>query len=194
MTSKQIIIGIIVVAIVALAVYFRRRCLGYRRDALREQMVRLWIEHVDRTREFIVATLENLPDADAIGARLQKNQDQIAALIGAYYGRANEQRLAALLHEHIDIAAKIVNAYKRSEPAEELVKTWYKNADEISNAFKDMNRKFDVSKMMRAHLDTTAAYLTARVKKDWGAAVILSDRVIDQAVHMAHSITDVIRK
>jgi hypothetical protein len=43
---------------------------------------------------------------------------------------------------------------------------------------------------MRSHLDATNALLEARLAHDWARAEVLHDHVIDQAIHMADTLTD----
>lgn len=47
--------------------------------ALRQDMRRLWTEHVIWTRDYIVAAVADQPDQQAAATRLMKNQDDIGA-------------------------------------------------------------------------------------------------------------------
>ena len=49
---------------------------------------KLWSDHVIWTREYIVAAVAGTPDADAAAGRLLKNQEDIGAAIGPFYGQA----------------------------------------------------------------------------------------------------------
>jgi hypothetical protein len=191
--------AVVIVLIIIIAVYLWKKkveCKCKTKCALRTKMHRLWFDHVDRTNLFIVSTLENLPDAAIVAAHLQENQDDIAAAIGQVYGSAAATSLAALLHEHIDIAGKLVAAYKMPGSKQQttaLSAAWYTNADKIAAFLAAANKRWPLdaaSTMMRAHLDTTAAYLTARLERDWKKASMLHDQVVDQAIHMADVLTD----
>ena len=85
---------------------------GRRARGLHDEMARLWFDHVDRTNLFIISTLGGLPDASAVAAHLQANQDDIGAALGKYYGKAAGKTVANLLHEHISIAGQIVVTLK----------------------------------------------------------------------------------
>ena len=77
---------------------------------LRQDMRRLWSDHVIWTREYIVAAVANTADQQAAAARLMKNQEHIGAAVAAYYGKPAGDKLTALLKEHITIAVDLVAA------------------------------------------------------------------------------------
>jgi hypothetical protein len=163
------------------------------REGLRATMHRLWFDHVDRTNIFILSALRKAADTSVQAAHLHENQDQIAAALGKYYGPATRAAAAKLLHEHIDIAGRLVVAHRDRRPTAALTAAWYRNADEISALLSRANRRWPypaMRAMMRAHLDATAAYLAALLGRDWARAVRLHDRVVDQAIHMADALTD----
>ena len=69
--------------------------------ALREEMRKLWEDHITWTRLAIVSFAAGSPELPATEARLLRNQSDIAAAIRPYYGRAASHRLRTLLREHI---------------------------------------------------------------------------------------------
>src|SRR5437867_2470456 len=78
--------------------------------ALRTTMRELWMDHVVWTREYIVATLFNLP-ADykkTTADRLFKNQEDIGNAIIPYYGRQAGTQLTKLLKDHITIGTEVI--------------------------------------------------------------------------------------
>ncbi|HET9831448.1 MAG TPA: hypothetical protein VFP91_07055 [Vicinamibacterales bacterium] len=78
-------------------------------------MRKLWTDHVVWTRDYIIAAVDNKPDASAALNRLMKNQDDIGASVGKYYGAANGQKLTSLLKEHIAQAGDVVKAAKNGD-------------------------------------------------------------------------------
>src|SRR5437016_10155040 len=64
---------------------------------LRNDMRRLWEDHIIYTRNFIVSFAGNLPDQDAVSARLMKNQEDIGNAISSFYRDAAGTQLTALL-------------------------------------------------------------------------------------------------
>src|SRR5882672_11118548 len=54
---------------------------------LREDMRKLWSDHVIWTREYIVAAIAGSPAANAAATRLLKNQDDIGGAVAGFYGK-----------------------------------------------------------------------------------------------------------
>src|SRR5499427_11092004 len=75
--------------------------------AFRNDMRKLWEDHIAYTRNFIISALAGLEDEGKIAERLLGNQDDIGAAIKPYYGDAAGKQLASLLRDHILIAAEI---------------------------------------------------------------------------------------
>src|SRR5262245_45285414 len=79
---------------------------------LRTAMRQLWEDHISYTRNYIISALADLPDTDAVGKRLLKNQDDIGDAIKPYYGAEAGKKLSGLLRDHILIAVEVVKAAK----------------------------------------------------------------------------------
>ena len=165
-------------------------------DDLRADMRKLWEDHVTWTRVFIISALADLPDKPAATERLLKNQVDIGNAIKPFYGAAAGDKLAALLKDHILIAADIVTAAKAGQTpqVESAKKRWVANADEIAAFLSGANPKHwpaaEMKQMMRAHLDLTTAELMARLNKDWAGDVAAYEKVHMQILHMADMLAD----
>ena len=153
---------------------------------LRVGMRKLWDDHVTYTRNYIISSLANLEDAGIVAGRLLKNQDDIGNAIKPIYGVEAGNKLAALLREHITIAAEVVKAAKMNNN-EELTKAnkkWYANADEIALFLSSANpnwRKDDLKIMLYTHLESTTQEVVSRLKKDWASDINAFDK---DHVHM----------
>lgn len=80
--------------------------------ALREDMRRLWGDHITYTRNFIVSNAAGLGDTAHVTQRLLRNQDEIGDAIKPFYGDAAGGKLAGLLRGHITLAARAFAAAK----------------------------------------------------------------------------------
>src|SRR3989338_4380121 len=67
---------------------------------LRLAMRKLWEDHIQYTRNYIISALADLEDVDAIAGRLLKNQDDIGDAIKPYYGEDAGKKLESLLKDH----------------------------------------------------------------------------------------------
>ena len=135
------------------------------------------------------------PDAGVTANRLLQNQDDIGAAVAAFYGDEAGAQLAALLREHILIAADLVSAAKAGDGAEVAVQheLWYANADEIAAFLASANPAWPeetLAEMMRTHLDQTLAEATARMQGEWETDVALYDQIVDHILEMADTLSD----
>jgi hypothetical protein len=157
----------------------------------RNQMRKLWEDHIVWTRMFIVSAVAELPDTNTAAGRLLANQDHIADAIKPYYGDQAGEALAALLRDHILIAADILNAAKSGDSAgvEEANARWHDNANEIADFLSAANPtswpQSEMREMMAEHLEWTLAEAVARLNADWDADVAAYDRIHRDILHMA---------
>jgi hypothetical protein len=159
--------------------------------ALHDQMRKLWEDHITWTRNVIISFEADLPDLNAVLARLLQNQTDIGNAIKPFYGDAAGDQLTALLREHILGAAKVLGALKADDQAalQAALDAWYANAHDIAVFFNSLNPKSwplaEMDQMMRDHLDATTREAVARHQADWGADVAAYDAVHVQALAMA---------
>jgi hypothetical protein len=164
----------------------------------RNEMRKLWEDHITWTRNVIISFEVNLPDPAAtlpdLGAaldRLLRNQADIGNAIKPFYGAAAGDQLTALLREHILIAGEILTAAKTGD-ADGLADAqarWYANAHDIavflSTANPDNWPLAEMDQMLKDHLDATTAEVLARLNSDWTGDVAAYDDVHIQALGMA---------
>jgi hypothetical protein len=82
---------------------------------LKQDMRKLWTDHVVWTRDYIVAAVGDQPDAQAAANRLMKNQEDIGKAVSKFYGNAAGQQLTTLLKDHISIAVDLIKAAKAGD-------------------------------------------------------------------------------
>lgn len=169
------------------------------RSALSKAMRDLWADHVVWTRNYIIAATSDSPDAKAAADRLLANQEQIGQAIVPYYGQAAGSKLTALLKDHILIAVDLVAAAKANDQAKlkDADQRWHANAADIATFLSGANPNWPrdaVLSMMNEHLALTTQEATARLKKNWSEDVSTFDKIFDQAMMMADTLTDGIVK
>jgi hypothetical protein len=166
---------------------------------LRQDMRKLWTDHVVWTRDYIIAAVNDGPDAQAAANRLMKNQEDIGGAVGKIYGDPAGQQLTTLLKDHIGIAVDIVKAAKAGDTAgqQKADARWQQNAVDIADFLSKANPNWPratLVDMMKMHLSTTAAELTARLNKRWDDDVRAFDAVYDHILKMADALSDGIVK
>jgi hypothetical protein len=166
---------------------------------LKQDMRKLWTDHVVWTRDYIVAAVGDQPDAQAAAGRLMKNQEDIGAAVGKFYGAPAGQQLTTLLKQHISIAVDLIKAAKAGDKAGQQTADgkWQQNALEIAGFLSKANSNWPratLEDMMKKHLATTTDEVVARLTKNWDGDVRAFDAVYDHILHMSDALSDGIVK
>ena len=166
---------------------------------LKENMRKLWTDHVVYTRQYIVSTIANDPSASAAATRLMRNQEEIGNAIAPYYGSDAGMRLANLLKAHINIATEVVAAAKAGDNTKlaDADRRWHDNAVDIATFLANANPNWsrtDLINMLNEHLSLTTNEAVLRLQKRWTDDVNNFDRIYSQALSMADALTNGIIK
>ena len=156
----------------------------------RQDMRKLWEDHVTWTRLAVISLTTGSPDTEATVGRLLQNQDDIGDAIAPFYGEEAGNQLATLLREHITIAADLIAAAKEGNQPEVARQQarWEANADEIARFLNSANPRWKLDEtrsMLLEHLQLTTSEVVARLQSDWTADVAAYDEIHRQALHMA---------
>lgn len=159
----------------------------------------VWIEHILWTRLLLISIAESLNDLEATKARLLQNPKDVANVFKKYYGSTVADTIEKLLTEHLVIGANLITALKNKNEklADDLNKSWYKNADDMADAFSSINpfyEKEDVRNMLYEHLKLTTDEVSARLKKDYAADIKAYDLVQKEILKMSKFFVDGIVK
>ena len=163
--------------------------------ALRNDMRKLWEDHITWTRLAIISLTTESPDTEATVSRLLQNQTDLGDAIKPFYGEAAGDELTRLLREHILIAADIIAAAKAGDAdgVADGQARWRANADEIArflNAANPRSWKFrEMQEMLYEHLRLTTNEVVARLTGDWEADVATYDQIHLQALEMADELS-----
>ena len=159
--------------------------------ALRQEMRRLWEDHITWTRLAIISLTTDAPDTEATVGRLLKNQTDIGDAVKPFYGEAAGNELTRQLRLHILIAADVVAAAKAGNEAElaDAQARWQSNADDIAAVLNSVNPKYWELATMKAemhkHLDLTTQEAVARLQRNWSADVAAYDQIHEHILHMS---------
>jgi hypothetical protein len=166
---------------------------------LKQDMRKLWTDHVVWTRDYIVAAAGDQPDAQAAAGRLMKNQEDIGNAVAKFYGAPAGQQLTTLLKQHISIAVDLIKAAKAGDKAaqQQADSKWQQNGVEIADFLSKANPNWPratLVDMMKKHLATTTDEVVARLTKNWDGDVRAFDAVYDHILHMSDALSDGIVK
>jgi hypothetical protein len=163
--------------------------------ALRNDMRRLWEDHVTWTRLAVISLVAGSPDTDATVARLLRNQADIGNAVKPFYGRAAGNALTLELRRHILIAADLIAAAKAGDQAGLAAEQarWRRNADDIARLLSSANprnwKRAALLAMLDEHLRLTTQEAVARLQGNWTADVAAYDRIHRHALTMADALS-----
>jgi hypothetical protein len=166
---------------------------------LRQDMRKLWSDHVIWTRDYVVAAVGDQPDQQAAANRLMKNQEDLGAAVAVYYGKPAGDELTDLLKQHISIAVDVIKSAKAGDKsAQQLADIrWHRNGEEIADFLSKANANWPraaLVDMMNKHLSTTTSEVVARLNKNWDDDVRAFDAVYQHIVMMSDVLSDGIIK
>ena len=158
---------------------------------LRQEMRRLWEDHITWTRLAIISLTTDSPDTEATVGRLLQNQTDIGDAVKPFYGEAAGNELTRQLRLHILIAADVVAAARAGDETElaEALARWQSNADDIAAVLSSVNPDhWELATMkaeMRTHLELTTQEAVARLQGNWSADVAAYDQIHEHILHMS---------
>src|SRR5262249_27233605 len=145
--------------------------------ALRQDMRKLWEDHVTWTRLAVISLTTDSPDTQATVGRLLQNQSDIGNAIKPFYAKSAGTKLTRTLRDELPVAVDL-SAAARSGDQEAVASQqarWQANADEIAAFLSSANprswRPAEMRTMMRSHLRLTTNEVVARLTKNWPADV-----------------------
>lgn len=158
--------------------------------ALKNKMRLAWEQHVYWTRMVIISITERLKDQDATVKRLLRNPKDLADIFARYYSKSVADEIQRLVTEHLQIGGALITATRdrNVEEAAKLNQQWYKNADEMSEAFSRINpyyNKEELRKMFYRHLDLTKEELAKRLAGDHFTEIKVFDNAEQEILGMA---------
>jgi hypothetical protein len=167
---------------------------------LHQDMRRLWADHVNWTRGYIIAATSGSQSAPVVLNRLMRNQEDIGNAIKPFYGDAAGAKLTDLLKQHIAIAGELVAAAKAGDATKQADadRRWHDNAADIASFLANANPKNwtrdGLLEMLNNHLALTTREAVDRLKMNWTDDVPNFDNIFTQAMQMADALADGIVK
>jgi hypothetical protein len=164
--------------------------------ALRDDMRRLWEDHITWTRLAIISLTTGSPDTEATVGRLLRNQTDIGNAVKPFYGNAAGNALTKELRRHILIAADVIAAAKAGDTAKlaDAQARWAKNGDAIAALLHSVNPRHWKLAVLKAelkkHLKLTTEEVVARLEGDWTADVVAYEKIHDHALHLSDVLSD----
>lgn len=157
---------------------------------LTEYFRMLWGQHVFWTWMVVLGIIYNLPELEASTQRLLRNATDFANALRTFYGDESAETFENLFHEHITIAAELVNAANANDTnqVDSIWQRWVDNANQIAEFLASINPNWNIedwSAMLMEHIELLANNVTALLEHNYQAVVEGIDDVQSQAMEMA---------
>ena len=167
-----------------------RECISPKQVELLKQMNLVWEQHIMWTRMLLISIASDLKDLAATQTRLLQNPKDIANIFRKYYGNNAANRIQNLLTEHLAIGKDLIVALKNNnqEEARKLNDKWYRNADEMAEAFSSINPFYpreEIRKMLYEHLNLTSKEVEYRLNGNYTEDIRAYDMVQKEILKMA---------
>lgn len=146
-----------------------------------DAMRKLWEDHVTYTAFFYKAAINGGDDVGKVAERLLRNQDDIGTAVKPFYGEAAGNKLAALLREHILIAADLVKAAKAGDATgqDQASRKFFQNGDDLAVFLSSANPNWPRKTLevaLQGHLQMVIEQVGATLHKDTAAAIAAYDK------------------
>jgi len=163
--------------------------------SLRQDMRKLWADHVVWDRLFIIATVDNDGSAPFAVDRLMQNTIDLGNAFAPALGNQVGQNLTSLLREHILIGDDVAQAAVQGNTTgmQEANALWYQNAQQIALFLSNASSQwpFDsVLIMLNNHLNLTNIELLSRIQKNFTGDVVIFDAIFTQVMSMADTFSE----
>ncbi|MFC3747361.1 glycosyltransferase [Paenibacillus sp. GCM10012306] len=176
-----------------------KQCVSPAKVKLKEDLRKLWTDHVLWTRSYIVSALAGLEDKDETLKRLLKNQQDLGDAFKPFYGEAAGNKLAELLKDHILLAGKVLDAAKAGNKTDldKYNKEWHQNADEIAKFLSSLNPNWsekELKEILYTHLQYVTEEVVTRLGKKWGADIAVFDKNLNHMLMLSDILSEGIVK
>ena len=155
------------------------------------EAVRLsWLQHSYWTRALLVSIMAGLEDQQAVQQRLMQNPADIMQVYRGEFPAAQVDQLQNLLTVHLQLGGALMNAVRDRNAAqvETLNRQWYRNADQIAEAFAAMNPQYDrgeLQRMLYGHLALLKQEIFARADRRYPEEIRAFGAVESHILQMA---------
>jgi hypothetical protein len=179
--------------------WFNHSCISEQEVRLSNAMRLVWEQHVYWTRMTINSIAFDLPDLDAVTARLLRNATDMGNLLKPFYGNRIALMFSNLIREHLLIAAELVKAAKagNQKAVADAERRWYANGEEIAVFLSKINpfiSRDEFQEMFFEHLALTTKEALFILQNNFQSSITVFDKIEAEALQMANTITNAIVK
>ena len=179
--------------------WINHHCISEQKFRLSNAMRLVWEQHVYWTRMTINSIVFNLPDVDAVTARLLRNATDMGNLLKPFYGNRIAAEYSQLIREHLIITAELVEAAKagNQKAVAALKRRAFANGEENAEFLSRINpfiSREEYQEMFFEHLELTIEEAEFLLQNNFQSSIAVFDKIEAEALQMADTITNAIVK
>ncbi len=157
-----------------------------RQYVLLAEFGRLWRSLAEWTRNYIVSCTGNLPDIEAVSARLYRVPYEFETRLTPFYGAVQAESFRRLLDAQIGLTQELCEAVKAGDlnSVARINDELYRNADSLSRLCECLNLCWNAAKwrcMLHEFLRLTENMLIERAAGRYAAEIETYDALLRQA-------------
>lgn len=161
---------------------------------LSNEMRQAWEQHIYWTRMLLLSIVARMQDQTAVTDRLMRNPMDIARVYQGFLPQEAINQIAGLLTQHLQIGGQLMTAMRDGQQAEaeQLLRQWYANADQIVAALAAVNPQYhaeELRNLLYRHLELLTQQIAARVAGNYQADIRSFDEGEDHILMMADYLT-----
>lgn len=158
-------------------------------------MQRLWTDHAVWMRHYIVAAVDERPEAPEAAARLLRNADDIGHLLEDHYPRRAARRVAKLLRQHALVAVDLIDAARNTDRTKfmDIDDVWANNGDDLIDELCALNVSWSKPELLAVWnrlRELTKQQLAARLEVNFDHDVDTFDQILTTAGNFADHLAD----
>ena len=158
-------------------------------------MQRLWTDHAVWMRQYIVAAVDERPEAPEAAARLLRSTDDVGHALEDYYGKRASRRIAKLLRQQVMLCVDLVDAARFIEKTKfhDIDAVWASNGQDFVDELCGRNTAWSREQMLaRWELVRTLIKdeITARLEENFDGDADTFDQLLTATLTFADELTD----
>jgi hypothetical protein len=162
---------------------------------LARTMQRLWADHAMWARQYIIAAVDERPEAPEAAARWLRVGDDIGRELEQHYPRRTARRVAKLLRQHVMVAVDLIDAARNVDKVKcmDIDDVWWNNGEDLVDELCARNEAWSRAELLAqwdAMRQQTKDVLAARLEQNFDKDVDAFDQMLTTTTNFADTIAD----
>jgi hypothetical protein len=159
------------------------------------EMRKMWMSDAFWSRNFTLCLIDDLPGIEQTKERLVEDKKQLGNCFKNYYSEQIGNEITDLLQQHLTISEEVIRTINsnNTDAANESLKKWYINANEIAIALNKLNYKWSTQSMKQLwyeQIKLTLVQINLRYQKAYESEIIAAEHLLLHYYKIADTLSD----